>query len=104
MKIEWSPRAEREITQIKHYISQDSPFYAKQFTVRLIMAAEKLLDFPRRGRLVPEAGYQESIREIIFQGYRIIYRIHSDALLQIITVLHGAQDLTSMQPAPSLCS
>jgi len=100
MKIEWSPRAEREMTQIKRYIGQDSPFYARQFIERLMTAAEKLPEFPRRGRLVPEAGYQESIREIIFQGYRIIYRIYSDELLQIITVLHGAQDLESMQPLP----
>ena len=82
--------------QIRDYIAQDSPFYARQFTERLVMAVENLPDFPRLGRMVPEAGYQEHIREFIFQGYRVIYRIRSDGLLQVVTVLHGARKLDDL--------
>lgn len=98
MKIEWSPRAERELTQLRDYIAQDSPFYARQFTERLIQAIESLITMPRSGRTVPEAGHQDGIRELIFQSYRIICRIRDDQLLQIVTVLHGARDLASMDP------
>ncbi len=98
MKIEWSPRAERELTQLRDYIAQDSPFYARQFTERLIHAVERLTSMPRSGRTVPEAGHQDAIREVVFRSYRIIYRIHDEQLLQIVTVFHGAQDLTGMEP------
>jgi plasmid stabilization system protein ParE len=54
MKLEWSPRAEHELAQIRDYIAQDSPFYARQFTERLLTAVEQLPDFPRKGRPVPE--------------------------------------------------
>lgn len=100
MKIEWSPRADRELTQLRDYIAQDSPFYARQFTERLILAVERLTSMPRSGRMVPEAGHQEAIREVIFQGYRIVYRIKDERLIQIVTVLHGARDLAGMEPLP----
>ncbi|HEY1888826.1 MAG TPA: type II toxin-antitoxin system RelE/ParE family toxin [Steroidobacteraceae bacterium] len=99
MKIEWSPRAERELTQLRDYIAQDSPFYARQFTERLILALERLATLPRSGRTVPEAGHQDAIREVLYQGYRLIYRIRDDQqLVQIVTVLHGARDLAHMAP------
>lgn len=45
------------------------------------------------GRLVPEAGVRDDIRELIYQGYRIIYLLSSE-LSEIITVVHGSRDLT----------
>jgi len=98
MKIEWSPRAEREVTQLRDYIAQDSPFYARQFAERLVLAVERLSSMPRSGRMVPEAGYQDAVCEIIFHGYRIIYRIKDERLIQVVTVLHGTRDLASMEP------
>jgi addiction module RelE/StbE family toxin len=98
VEIEWSPRAERELTQLRDYIAQDSPFYARPFIERLVRAVERLTILPRSGRMVPEAGYQDAIREVPFHGYRIIYRIHTEQLLQIVTVVHGARDLANMTP------
>lgn len=91
--------AERELTQLRDYIAQDSPFYARQFAERLILALERLTTLPRSGRTVPEAGHQDAIREVLYQGYRLIYRIRDDQqLVQIVTVLHGARDLAHMTP------
>ncbi len=42
------------------------------------------------GRRVPEAE-EENIREIIFQNYRIIYRLETEQVL-ILTILHAARD------------
>jgi len=47
LKIEWSPRAERELTELRDYIAQDSPFFARHFTERLIQAIERLTSMPR---------------------------------------------------------
>ncbi|MBY9006402.1 MAG: type II toxin-antitoxin system RelE/ParE family toxin [Candidatus Lokiarchaeota archaeon] len=41
------------------------------------------------GRIVPEINIS-SVREIIFQNYRIIYRTKID-YVEIITVLHGSR-------------
>jgi plasmid stabilization system protein ParE len=50
------------------------------------------------GRQVPEADHSE-VRELIFQGFRIIYRIKPD-LVQIAAVIHGARDLTASDNQP----
>lgn len=99
VNIEWSDRAVRELGQLRDYIAQDSPFYARQFTERMVLAVEHLAGLPRSGRTVPEAGHQDAIREVFYQGYRLIYRILDDQqLVQVVTVLHGARDLALMAP------
>ena len=47
---------------------------------------EKLADFPDLGRKVPEAEERKNIRELIFQGYRIIY-LHQINHVYIVTVI-----------------
>jgi toxin ParE1/3/4 len=98
MRIEWTDPALADLSAIRDYIARDSPRYAVQFIGRIIEAAEKLESFPEAGRRVPEAR-EEGIRELLFQSYRIIYRLHSQRI-QIITVLHGSRDLTQMAPKP----
>ena len=48
--------------------------------------------------MVSEAD-RETIREILYQNYRIVYRIKSE-LIEILTVIHGRRDLGSIKPAP----
>lgn len=72
---------------------------AGQFTGRIIEAVEKLETFPERGRKVPESLETEGIRELLFQSYRIVYRLRTDRI-QILTVLHGSRDLGQMTPKP----
>lgn len=67
-------------------LAQDSPHYARRFTEKIFKAVEALTDHPQIGRKVPEAD-REDIRELIFQNYRIIYRIKPERLY-IVTVLH----------------
>lgn len=43
------------------------------------------------GRVVPERG-DESLREVIFRGYRIIYKVRAD-VVGIICFAHGARDI-----------
>ena len=77
---------------------RDSEAYASSFVQRIILAVDKLTDFPRLGRVVPEAD-QEAIRQVLYQNYRIIYRI-KDGLIEILTVINGRRDLGSRKPAP----
>ncbi len=92
-EIRWSDPALDDMEGIRDYIAKDSPFYAKQFIERVFDHVEKLTDFPKMGRLVPEADDREDIRELIYQGYRIIYLLSTE-LAEMITVIHGSQDLS----------
>lgn len=100
MRIRWSQTARRDVRGLKHYIAQDSPFYARQFCERLVAAVEKLADHPRLGRTVPEAeGTPEEVRELIFRDYRILYLVEHDSV-HILAVIHGARDLEGMAEKP----
>lgn len=96
MILEWTEPAVNALQAIHDYIAKDQPFYATRFIERIVLTAERLRDFPGIGRKVPEAANKNDIRELIFQGYRIIYRHRPDRVL-ILTVVHGSRDLT-LQP------
>ncbi len=99
MKIEWSIRSRTDLRKLKNYIGQDSPHYARRFIARIIASTEKLADFPDIGREVPEAEERNDVRELIFQGYRIIY-LHQPDHIYIVTVIHGNRDLSGMDNKP----
>ncbi len=98
MKIEWAEPAIVDLESIRDYIKKDSDYYAIRFVERIIEAVENLVRFPKRGRIVPEAG-EDNIREILFYNYRIIYRLATERIL-ILTVIHGARDLSRKRPKP----
>ena len=91
MKVIWSRRALLDVEHIRDYIAQDSPAYAQPFVERLLHATRHLPQFPHSGRAMPEAE-NLSIREVIYQGYRIIYRLRSDTI-EIVMVVHGSRNL-----------
>ena len=98
MRLYWSDVAAADITDIHDYIARDVPYYAERFVDRLIESTEKLLQHPKIGRCVPEAD-RDDIRELIMQGYRIIYLV-ADNNIQILTVIHGSRDLGNRDNQP----
>ena len=98
MVIEWSARARTDLRELQSYIAQDSPHYARQFVEKIFKAVETLAEHPQIGRKVREAN-REDIRELIFQNYRIIYRIKPEHVY-IVTVLHGGRDLAGQVVKP----
>ena len=98
MKLEWTEPSLLDLENIREYIAKDSEYYAERFIARIIEAAETLQQFPLIGRAVPEAE-DETIRELLFHNYRVIYRAEADRVL-ILTVIHGGRDLTQRQPKP----
>ena len=98
MAIEWSARARTDLRELRTYIAQGSPYYARRFVEKIFKAVESLTEHPQIGRKVPEAD-REDIRELIFQNYRIIYRIKPEHVY-IVTVLHGSRDLAGQAVKP----
>lgn len=98
MKIVWTEPAVEDLRELHAYIARDSKMYASGFVERIILAAERLTDHPKVGRVVPEAN-NETVREILYQRYRIIYRVKGDSI-EMLSVIHGVRDLEELQPAP----
>ncbi|MEK6815230.1 MAG: type II toxin-antitoxin system RelE/ParE family toxin [Nitrospirota bacterium] len=98
MKVIWSRRALLDVEHIRDYIAQDSPAYAQPFVERLLHATRHLPQFPHSARAMPEAD-NIRIREVIYQGYRIIYRLCSDAI-EIVMVVHGSRNLAGQENKP----
>lgn len=101
MRLEWTEPALADLEHIRHHISKDSAIRANRFVARLFQAAERLEDFPRVGREVPEArDTPEEIREVIYRAYRIIYWLETDNHAHVLTVIRGNQDLAGTEPKP----
>ena len=93
--VTWTEQAIDDLDSVCLFIARDAPRYAELFAARVFRTTERLEQFPRSGRVVPELG-QDEIREIIVHGYRIIYRLLADEV-QILTVHHGARLLGELE-------
>lgn len=97
VKIVISKTARLDLKEIVDYISLDSIKYALLEKKKIIDAINKLPKHPLSGRVVPELN-NETLRELIFRNYRIIYQIISDQQFNILTIHHHAR-LFSNNPA-----
>lgn len=95
-ELAWTLRAADDLEAAFRYLARESEGYAAAFVAGVVEAVEQLRMFPRKGRIVPEYG-REDIREIFFQKYRIIYRLHHDRVI-IGAIVHGARDLLRTYP------
>lgn len=91
MHVEWSDFARDDLADVVAYISRDSAFYAQLFGEKIVLATRRLQEFPESGRMIPEAE-DKSLREIVVQGYRVMYRLETESVL-ILAVMHGRRDL-----------
>lgn len=98
MRVEWSDFARDDLDELVHYISRDSAFYARLFGEKVVRATRRLEEFPESGRMIPEAEDQ-ALREIIVQGYRVMYRLESDRVL-VLAVMHGRRDVAGQEVKP----
>jgi toxin ParE1/3/4 len=96
MKLIWIDPSIEDLRAIRDYIARDSDCYAADLVEQVVLSVEKLLRFPKLGRVVPETQ-DENIRELVYQSYRIIYRLTGERI-EILTVAHGSRDLNRTAP------
>lgn len=89
MRLIWSPQAIEDVEAIRTYVARDSEHYANLLIERIVAAVDRLEGFPLSGRVVPEVG-DESLREVIYGNYRIVYRLKGE-IIEIVTVFHAAR-------------
>lgn len=98
MRVEWSNSARDDLDDLVQYISRDSSFYARRFGEKIVLATRRLRDFPESGRIIPETE-DHKLREIIVQGYRVMYRLEADRVL-ILAIMHGSRDWVRKDSKP----
>ena len=95
-KLIWSPAARDDLHDIVTFIARDNPNRAMSFGYELMSEADRLKDFPESGRIVPEYR-NDSIREIVFRPYRIVYRVnHSKQFCEIARIWHSARGVPEL--------
>jgi toxin ParE1/3/4 len=86
----WSRQAQDDLAAIRGFIARDSERYAQLTIERIVTATDRLLSFPRSGRVVPEVG-DENLRELLVGFYRVVYRLQ-DPSIGIATVFHMSRE------------
>ena len=89
--ITWTPKARNDLESACLSMERDSRPLAQSFAARIVLAVERLVSFPRSGRIVPEFGHSD-LRELIVQNYRIVYRLRENDV-DLLTIQHGARPL-----------
>lgn len=89
-RLRWSPQAAADLEIICEYIASDSKQYAQLFAQGVAALLEELEEHPRIGRVVPE--YQEeSLRERLYQNYRLVYELVGNCI-EVVAIVHSARD------------
>ena len=88
MKIVWSRRALRHLTDLRDYIAQDRTESAAEVAEHILQNVELLATNPYMGR----PGRIHGTRELVISStpYVIPYRIR-DERLELLAVFHGRQ-------------
>lgn len=97
LALRWTEHAVDQLGAIAEHVSLVSPIYAEQTVERIAHRFRQAQAFPESGRRVPEASTLD-LRELIESPYRLIYRVHSEAI-EVLAIIHGRQDLPSQLPS-----
>ena len=84
MKIRYAPNFIQTLDRQVEYISKDKPSASRRFKNELLRECKSLTDNPYRSR---KSIYydDDSIRDLVFKGYTIIYEI-SDETISIFAI------------------
>jgi addiction module RelE/StbE family toxin len=88
VRVNWTDQALDDVENIANFIEKDSAKYANIQVLRFFDKVKILETHPHTGRIVPEIN-RDYLRELIQGNYRIIYRIVTDNLIDIITIHHS---------------
>lgn len=73
-EVEWRPGAIEDIAALFEYIAEHSSLWdARNVTGRILMAADKLADFPRLYEV--DSRYGDDVRRISLMGQHVLYDV-----------------------------
>ena len=88
MRLYWAPGAIEDLRHLRSYIARDNPHTASEIAAKVLVAVERLPEFPASGR----PGRVPNTRELVVPGTPLVipYTV-TDRGVEIIAVLHGAR-------------
>lgn len=92
-RCEFSPRARRDLHEIRDYIARDSPRAAAEFTDFLEERCRSLAKFPEMGQRCEQLT--QALRCFTAGNYVIFYRPIDDGI-EVVRVVSGARDIRSL--------
>ena len=89
MRIRWTPAAADDLEQIRDYLREHEPQWARSTVVGIRDAIRALKKFPNQGR----RGRENHTRELVHDRlpFVIAYRVKED-VIEILHIWHAAQD------------
>jgi plasmid stabilization system protein ParE len=87
----WQPEAVADIEAIVGSRGAWSEDSALRLAAAIIARADQMADFPRSGRMIPEFQ-MEHLREVLEQGYRILYEVFPNHV-EVFGVVSSRQDV-----------
>jgi len=83
MKVNFSHDSKEFIFKLKSHIAKDNSSSAKQYTIKLVSRIRDMLQHPYIGK-VNATFSDETIREIILDGMKIIYKIYPNSIAVVM--------------------
>ena len=92
--IKFSRLANFDLEQILSYYYEKNKSTSKKYYNGILTKIKKLKKFPYLGRSVPECIdiFYDKYRELIYENYRIIYRVYIEDIF-IIRILDGRMNI-----------
>ena len=96
-----SPRAVRDLEEIRRLIAADNPDAAERVRLTVLDTADFLAQHPGIGRRILNARPRHAdIRWLVvpkYRNYLVFYRSYQDTVM-VVRILHAAQDWTRFFP------
>ncbi len=90
-KIVWTLHARQDLRDIASFIDAENPSAALKLGDQVFNRVKSLEQFPELGRVVPNY-FRSTLREIVVNPYRIIYRFRpKERTVEILRIWHGAR-------------
>jgi len=90
MQLNFAPLALVEIKEIHTYIAEQDPLAANRVRDAILIGAQRLLDFPEKGR----RGVIEGTRELVLTGvpYVLVYEMNeATQVIEVLNIWHDRQ-------------
>ena len=95
MKVRWTGPARRDLIQLHDYLWIRDPIAARQYVAAIREATMRLVEFPEMGSKFDSRPIAGSLRSVVVNNHRVIYRVEPDAVL-IFRVWDCRQDPDSL--------
>ena len=94
LPVRWTTPAYADLFEIPELVAADRPDAARRLGREVLTQSKTLSHNALRGRIVPEILQQgiAEYREILVSRYRLIYRLHPEAV-QIAAVVDASRDV-----------